>query len=241
VTLPDTRRIVVVNPKGGSGKTTLATNLAACYAVRGEAPALLDLDPQGSSSRWLAQRPPDRAAIHGIEAFRTPAGVTRSFAQRIPPHVRRVVVDTAAALDRYALADVTRGAHKVIVPVMPSDIDIHAATRTIRDLLLTARIPRHQARLAVVANRVRTNTRVFEALMRFLANLSIPVAAVIRDTQHYVHAAQAGVGIHELRGGRVAVDRAQWEPLLNWLEAEDDRAACGTGPREHAAARTGTA
>jgi chromosome partitioning protein len=151
-----------------------------------------------------------------------------------------VVVDTAAGLDKHALAEVTRGAHKIVVPVMPSDIDIHAAARTIRDLLLTARIGRDGARLAVVANRVRTHTRVFDALMLFLARLSIPVAGVVRDTQHYVHAAEAGLGVHELQGRRVDVDRAQWEPLLRWLEDDEAVDLTGTAPAVRSA-RSGVA
>ena len=117
------QRIIVLNPKGGSGKTTIATNLAACYAANGDRPALMDLDPQASSTRWLRKRPGEAAPIHGIAAFERSANVTRSWQTRIPAACRVVVVDTPAAIDPLGLPDLTRGADAVLVPVMPSEIE----------------------------------------------------------------------------------------------------------------------
>ena len=116
------QRIVVLNPKGGSGKTTIATNLAACYAANGDRPALMDLDPQASSMRWLRKRPNEAAPIHGIAAFERSATVTRSWQTRIPAECGVVVIDTPAAIDPLALPDLTRGADAVLVPAMPSAI-----------------------------------------------------------------------------------------------------------------------
>src|SRR5215475_110004 len=110
------QRIVVLNPKGGSGKTTIASNLAACFAAHGERPALMDLDPQGSSIRWLRKRPDEEPAIHGIAAFEKSTTVTRSWLMRIPPECRTVIIDTPAAVDPHALPDLTRGVDAVIVP-----------------------------------------------------------------------------------------------------------------------------
>ncbi len=214
------RRIVVLNPKGGSGKTTIATNLAAYYASQGQATVLLDHDAQGSSTRWLSKRTDEIAPIHGIAMFKNPTGMTRAFAQRIPLDTQRIVVDTPASFQKQELLSYIKDADKIIVPVLPSDIDIHAATRTIGDLLLTAKIDRRAARLGVVANRVRRNTIVFRSLMRFLESLEIPVAGVLRDTQNYIHAAQAGQGLHELNRPSLEKDLVQWKQLIRWLETD---------------------
>src|SRR4030095_8195702 len=125
------QRIIVLNPKGGVGKTTIASNLAACYAVNGHRPALMDLDPQGSSMRWLRQRRDDSAPIHGIAGFERSATVTRSWQLRIPSECTAVIVDTPASLDPHSFPEMTRGADAVLVPVTPSDIDIHATAKCI--------------------------------------------------------------------------------------------------------------
>src|SRR5262249_24331056 len=163
-----TLKTVVLNPKGGSGKTTIATNLAAYYAARGQPPALQDLDAQSSSTRWLAKRTERLPRIHGMSPFHVPANVTRSYAIRIPADAERIIVDTPRALNKIQLADFTREGDRIIVPVLPSDIDIQAVTRCIADLLLGAKIQRGDNRIAVVANRVKRNTTMFKSLMRFL-------------------------------------------------------------------------
>jgi len=219
------RKIVLLNPKGGSGKTTIATNLAAYYASRGVPAALMDTDPQGSSSRWLVKRPEDNAEIHGIATYKAQAGVTRSFALRVPAEVERVIVDTPAAIASHKLVDETRGADKILVPVLPSDIDIHAATRCIADLLIQAKVRRGDNRLAVVANRVKQNTLMFKSLMRFLSSLEIPVAAVLRDSQAYIRSADQGIGLHEMPPSRVRADLDQWEGLIDWVEDRKSVAA----------------
>src|SRR5688500_10275312 len=139
---------------------------------------------------------------------------------RVPDGTQKVVVDSPAAVEARLLPELTRDANKVIVPVLPSDIDIHAASRCIADLLLVAKIKRAENRIGVVANRVRKNTLMFQSLMRFLEKLEIPVIATIRDSQNYVRAAEQGVGIHEMKAYTVKEDMAQWETLLAWLEPE---------------------
>lgn len=214
------QRIVVLNPKGGSGKTTLAINLAAVFAARGDATVLIDHDPQGSSTRWLRKRKPPQLAIHGIAAFERDSRTTRSWQMRIPDGTQKVIVDTPAAVDARALPDFTRDASKIVVPVLPSDIDIHAASRCIADLLLVAKIKRAENRIGVIANRVRKNTLMFQSLMRFLEKLEIPIVATLRDSQNYVRAAEQGVGLHEMKPYLVKEDLGQWETLLAWLEPE---------------------
>jgi chromosome partitioning protein len=215
------QRIIVLNPKGGSGKTTVATNLAAQYAAAGELPALMDLDPQGSSARWLRKRPADQAPIHGIAGFERAATVTRSWQLRVPAHCTTLIVDTPAAIDAQSLPEITRGADAVLVPVMPSDIDIHAAAKCIADLLLVAKIRRSDDRIGIIANRVRTNTLISQALMRFLNSLDIPLVATFRDTQNYVRSAESGVGLHEMPRWQVRQDLEEWAKLAAWLTGKN--------------------
>src|SRR6185295_14670556 len=106
----------------------------------------------------------------------------------------------------------------IIVPVLPSDIDIHACSRIIRDLLLVAKIRREDDRLGVVANRIRRNTLTYQSLIRFLQTLGIPIVATIRDSQNYVRAAELGIGIHEMKSYIAREDVEQWNPLIEWLE-----------------------
>lgn len=222
-----TRKIVVLNPKGGSGKTTVAINLAAYYAVRGLNPVLMDFDPQGSSTRWLKKRLPDQPAIHGIPAYEKNPRVTRSFLLRIPQGAERVVVDTPAAVPPQDLSELVKGADAILVPVLPSDIDIHACSKCISDLLLVAKVRRSEGRIGVVANRVRRNTVVFSTLMRFLTTLQIPVITTLRDSQNYVRAAELGYGIHEMKPYLVREDTEGWNPLLEWLESRPPVLAAG--------------
>ena len=211
------QKIVVLNPKGGSGKSTIATNLASYFAAQGYAPTLMDMDAQGSSMRWLSKRRGEVPAIHGIAAYERNSRVTRSFALRIPQGCRRVIVDTAAALPAQLMPDVTHDAHAVLVPVLPSDIDIHAAAKCITDLLLVAKIPRDEQRIGVIANRVKKNTVMYRSLMKFLGTLEIPIVTTLRDSQNYVRAAESGVGIFEMKPYVVREDWDQWQPLIGWL------------------------
>ncbi|MEA5444887.1 AAA family ATPase [Gammaproteobacteria bacterium AB-CW1] len=213
------RRIVVINPKGGCGKTTIATNLASYYAVAGHRTSIMDYDVQGSSWQWLQLRGPDRPHIEGVRAAEAVPGATRVWQTRPPEGTERLIVDTPAALDYHRLVEATRGAQAIIIPVLPSNIDIHAASRCIADLLIKARISRRGDRLAVVANRARRHTRVYAKLERFLNSLEIPFITTLRDTQNYVRAVEHGVGIFELPESETRKDRNQWKPLIDWIES----------------------
>jgi chromosome partitioning protein len=215
---PDLKKIVVLNPKGGSGKSTLATNLAGYFSARGTPVALLDFDPQGSSMRWLSNRPDSFPAVHGIAAFKRENAMTRSWQMRIPRDVRHSIIDMPAALDVQQLIEYTRGAHAIFVPVLPSDIDIHAASRLIADLLVVAKVSRRMGRLGVVANRVRENTLGYRKLQKFLDRLSLNVIGELRDSQNYVHAADQGIGIHEMQPSRVQKDLLGWNAISFWLQ-----------------------
>jgi chromosome partitioning protein len=219
------QRIVVLNPKGGSGKTTIAINLASYLASQGHVPALLDFDPQGSSVRWVRKRKPTQPPIHVIAAFEKDTRTTRAFQLRVPPVTTHVIVDTPAALEARQLPEMTRDADKVLVPVLPSDIDIHTCSRCIRDLLLVGKIRREDDRIGVVANRVRRNTLTYQSLIRFLHTLGIPIVATIRDSQNYVRAAELGVGVHEMKSYVAHDDVEQWLPLVDWLARPRGRPA----------------
>lgn len=212
---------MLLNPKGGSGKTTLATSLASCFACGGYATAVIDHDAQGSSTRWLNVRPAAYPTIHGVAAFRTPLGVTRSWAMRVPPDTERVVVDTPAGLGAHHLADLVRKADSVIIPVLPSFIDIDAVSGFLKDLARIDTVRARRTRVAVVANRVRPNTSVVHELERFLSELDFPFIARFRDSQNYVRAGEQGLGLHELQATQTRFDRRQWEPLIGWLKGDD--------------------
>ena len=224
------QRIVVLNPKGGSGKTTIAINLASYLASRGHTPVLMDFDPQGSSLRWVKKRKPAQAVVHVIAAFEKDLRTTRAFQLRVPDVATHVIVDTPAALEPRQLPEMTRDADKVIVPVLPSDIDIHACSRCIGDLLLVAKIRRDSGRLGVIANRIRRNTLTYQALIRFLHTLSIPIVATLRDSQNYVRAAELGLGIHEMKSYVAQADLEQWVPLVDWLDAAPPDAGADAPP-----------
>ena len=211
--------VLVMNAKGGAGKTTLATNLAAAYAHHGVATALVDHDPQSSATHWLAARAEARPQILGVEAHRSGAGVTRAFLMRDAHHADRIVIDTPAALAPRQMGQWVGEADRVIVPVLPSGIDIKAASRFIGELLLNPTMRARRVPLAVVANRVRANTLVLEKLKRFLNSLHIPFVTTIRDTQNFVRGADSGDGIFDASMPQVATDREALLTLIQWLEA----------------------
>ncbi len=213
------QRIVVANAKGGSGKTTVATNLVSAYAAAGRRTALFDFDPQGSSTQWLKLRPAELPEIHAIPAYQYgKCQVTRSFAQRVPALVERVVVDTPAGLKGLELRDQIKGADVILVPVAPSPIDMLATADFVKELLLARRSSCFDARIALVANRVKRNTKMREALRHFLADLDIPVLGQIRDAQSYVTGAESGIGVAEFEPNRARADRRIWRQLLEWIE-----------------------
>ena len=216
------QRILIANAKGGCGKSTVATNLASFYATQGIGTALFDYDDQRSSTRWLSRRPSDKAAIHGVDASGTSClNVTRTWLLRVPENVERIIIDTPAGLKGDELIRQTKDVNCIIVPVLPSPIDIQATADFIRDLLLLCKVRERQIRLAIIANRTRTNTLSFKALEKFLATLKIPVSARLRDTQQYTHAVEQGCGVHEIKSSHASRDVAHWNQLLAWLESDN--------------------
>jgi chromosome partitioning protein len=225
------QRIIVLNPKGGSGKTTIATNLASHFALNGENPVLMDYDVQGSSSHWVRKRDQTQAQVQLVTVYERKALATRTFQQRVPEGTGRVIIDTPAAIEAHDMPELTRSADKILVPVLPSEYDIHACSRTVQNLLLVAKVRRNDNRLGIVANRVRLHTLSSQSLLRFLRTLGIPVVATLRDSQNYVRAAELGLGLEEMNAHRVADDLAHWRLLFDWLDMPSRQPAAHTTPR----------
>jgi chromosome partitioning protein len=225
-----TNTTLVINPKGGSGKTTVATNLASYFAANGIATAVMDYDPQGSTLNWLRLRPPHARKIHGANAAPQKAGL-RSIGMHVPPETRQLVIDAPAGASGLALQEMLYKAHCVLIPVAPSAIDIHATANFIRDLLLTGKIRANNIRLGVVANRVRKSNPVYQPLERFLNSLNLPLLARLSDSEVYLTAAEMGVGVFEMDFAGSASERQQFQPIVEWV----DRLPIGPGARTVAA------
>jgi chromosome partitioning protein len=215
------KRLLILNSKGGCGKTTIATNLAGYYASAGTSTALFDYDPQGSSQRWLDLRSEDLSNIHGVFAAKpTQGAVTKTFAQRVPGETERIVVDTPASMKRLEMMDMLRNASAVIVPVLPSAIDRHVTLDFLQELSTLCRQMGIKIPVGIVANRVRLNTKAFKQLKETLEQLDVPLVAFLRDTQNYVHAAENGCAIVELKTASMKKDLQQWLALIDWLESD---------------------
>ena len=211
-------KIVVLNPKGGCGKTTLATNIAAYYAMHGPAPTLVDFDARGFSMRWLHKRPDNRPKNYGSSAYHQAMQGKQTVHLQTRSDTETLIIDLPAALDPDELQDVTYDAGSILIPVLPSTIDVNCASQFIADLLLVTQIDRRNRQLAIVANRTRQNTKSYRMLLRFLTTLQIPLIAVLRDSQNYVHAADQGIGICEMPAYKVQKDIPQLKLIINWLE-----------------------
>jgi chromosome partitioning protein len=203
--------IAIANTKGGSGKTTVATHLAANFATRGFSTGLADLDRQQSALSWLDRRPVDAAPITGINL---------SKEDIIPKSIDRLVVDAAAAMGKGVVKDIVEQADMVVVPVLPGAFDEDGTRRFIGHLEKIKEIRKNKREVAFVANRVRLNTKALSRLEAFLEDLSFPVITRLRDTQHYNNAAADGVSLFDLSGTRLDPYRAEWAPLLDFIESK---------------------
>jgi chromosome partitioning protein len=205
------QKIMVLNPKGGCGKTTLATNLASFLAQADRKVALADFDPQGSSVDWLAVRPAERPTIYHVSLDEEKDKLL------LPLGMDCVIMDAPAAVHGKELKRHVKRAQTLLIPVLPSPIDIRACARFVEELLLVGRVSRQETRIAVIANRVKEHTLIYHTLQRFLTSLGIPFLTSLRDSQNYIRAAERGLGIGELAPALVAPDMEQWQPILRWL------------------------
>jgi chromosome partitioning protein len=215
--LDNLHKIVVINPKGGCGKSTLVTNLASAYAQKGMKLTLVDCDPHGFALRWLEKRPAGRPPIFGVEAYDISDYSASPVGTRIPAESDVVIFDLPAAVTAEQVHKFTYIADRILIPIMPSAVDVYSATRFIAELLLHQQLDRQGKKLAIVANRIRSNTKSYQMLKRFLSSLKIPVIAEFRDSQNFVYAIANGIGICELPAYRTKADISQIAALMSWL------------------------
>jgi chromosome partitioning protein len=207
------RHILVLNSKGGCGKSTIATSLAAYYAMRDERVTLVDYDRQASSLEWLQRRPDNRPPITGV------AGFDEGF-RPVPRNSDVVVIDAPAGCYGRELTDLVRHAETIVVPVLPSTIDIVASGKFIDELQEVGKVERREVKLAVVGNRVREVTLIAQELDEYLGKLRMPYVTKLREAQNYVRAYTRGLGIHELPEYLAWPDWEQWKPLVSWLNSK---------------------
>ena len=200
--------IVVANPKGGAGKSPLATNIAGLYARRGHAVMLGDVDRQQSARQWLALRPANVPRIKGWD-------VIGETTLRPPPGVTHVVIDTPAGFNGKPLDAVLRIADKVLIPLQPSLFDMQATYAFLQELRDHKRAGDIQ--VALVGMRVKDHTISNDQLHQYLENLKLPVLGYLRDTQNYVQLVARGLTVWDVAPGRVERDLEQWKPLTQWL------------------------
>jgi chromosome partitioning protein len=200
--------IVVANPKGGVGKTTLSTNLAGYLASRGRAVMLGDVDRQQSSRTWLGLRATGLPRISAWE-------VAQGDVVRPPKGTTHIVLDTPAGLHGKRLDEVMKLADKVLIPLQPSIFDIHATHQFIDELLAHRRSSKVQ--MAVVGMRTREGTISTDQLRTFLKSVGVPLLGFLRDTQNYIHLAAHGLTLWDVASTRFQGDREQWEPIITWV------------------------
>lgn len=214
---------LVINPKGGSGKTTVATNLASYFAATNTATTIMDYDPQGSSLNWLELRTPQATPIHAADAARQKGARLRSMAMYVPPQTEQLIIDAPAAASGVVLQEMLDRAKCIVIPLVPSSIDIHATGKFITEVLLTGKMRSRNIPVAVVANKVRRSMPVYGPLERFLESFDLALTARLIDSDVYLKAAETGVGIFEMDLSLSIAERKQFTPLVEWLESQGPR------------------
>lgn len=202
--------VVVANPKGGVGKSTLSTQIAGYFASQGHAVMLGDVDRQQSSRLWLGLRPPAAAAIAGWE-------LAQDGTVKPPKGTSHVVLDTPAGLHGKRLKEILKIATHVVVPLQPSVFDIFATKPFLDELAASARAGKFK--VGIVGMRVDERTLASDQLQHFVSGLDVPVLGFVRDTQNYIQAIARGLTIFDVAPGKVERDLQQWQAICSWLDA----------------------
>jgi chromosome partitioning protein len=211
---------LVVNIKGGVGKTTISTNLASYFASQGVPTTIADFDPQGSSLNWLKQRPATAAKIFGADLAQR-HGVDWSRGRReIPLSTRQLILDAPAGPSRLLLQDLLGRSQSLLIPVAQSAIDVHATANFIKELLLIGQVRLRNIRVAVLANRVRSARPIYEPLERFVASLNIPFLGRVSDSDVYVDAAEAGLGVFDMPVDQCAAEQREFLAIAQFAQGD---------------------
>jgi chromosome partitioning protein len=215
---------LVVNPKGGAGKTTVAINLASYFAAEQIPVALMDYDPQGSSLHWLRLRSPQATQIHGANAAPEKFGRLRSLDMYVPPETRHLIIDAPAGSGGVLLLKLLARSSSVLVPLVPSAIDLHATGNFLRALMAMGPVKYGHVRMAVIANKVRRSMPAYAPLQTLLDSLGLKLLARLIDSDVFLRAAENGVGVFELNPGFAAAERKQFIPIVEWVTGEPGQA-----------------
>jgi len=207
-----------MNMKGGCGKTTIATGLAAYYANQGIKTCLTDYDPQSSSINWLNRRDIDGASIHGIDASSNNKGRTMAWQRQPPLGTEISIIDTPAGIGLEQLRKVLSHCDTILIPLMPSKIDMRATARFIEILLIQGKVKEKGINIGIIANRTHPETSEYYPIKKFLSRLDIPLIATLHDMQSYIDASDNGMGIHEIYNEQAISEHSQWNELVEWLE-----------------------
>jgi chromosome partitioning protein len=202
--------VVVANPKGGVGKTTVATNVAGYFARQGRQVMLGDADRQQSSRLWLRLRPVEARPIASWE-------VGEGQIAKPPRGTTHVVLDTPAGMHGKWMEDTLRSADKVLVPLQPSIFDIYATRAFLDELSHHRKAGRMQ--VGIVGMRVDARTIAADKLQEFVDALGLPVLGLLRPTQNYVHLAARGLTLFDVAPSKVERDLEQWQGIQRWLDA----------------------
>lgn len=203
---------LVACSKGGVGKTTIATHIAASAAVSGLRTALVDADPQASASRWCERRAGLAAAVLPLDGSR------KSWRKHLPDDTQRVVVDTPAGAMERDLEPFLDIADALVVPVQPSALDIEAAVRFLESVGKHPRVRKGKLRLGLVGNRLKPHTHASQQAIEVLRGWPFPLVAQLRDSQAYVVLTGLGKSLFDYHSAQVREHQADWEPLLQWLQ-----------------------
>lgn len=207
----------VINAKGGVGKTTISTNLASRFAANGVATTIMDYDPQGSSLRWLKTRPPEAPRIHAADGAPRKGPGLNSIGRFVPRETEQLIIDAPAGPNRLLMQELLDRSQAILIPVAPSKIDIHATANFIKELLLITCTRHRGIRVAVVANRARASTTVYEPLERFVSSLRLTFLTYLLDSEVYIEAGDTGLGIFELDESVAAEQRREFMPIVEWV------------------------